>query len=818
MLNSIGCINARYTPNLGSINIASFQASPIIITAGQSAELSWSETGAVNLSISDGSNTLAPSSLTPVATNSVSVTPTATTTYTLTGIDVHGVKMTSTATVSVVPPPVVNTNIDGGFWTDTPTFGAGGSTTINWNISSAYAYIAQCSTNPLGGTQCPINGALYVPTGADGNGSYAINPITNTTYTLYAINAAGLPNPAGLSSSTLTPPSTLQSASGIAAGTYVVPPLTIDVTVIPAPKITLLAAPPSIPLPVNDVQNGHSTLTWTINGKWTTVSISDNIDNSVLDETSYASITGSGSITVSPLQTTTYTLTSTYTEWGVTAKAQSTATVTVSADVAPFIASFSSTPVSGPSGGPFTLNWSVDDATTVSIECLNPGCTFNGSGPNIPAAVTGNSIAITPTASTSYELIANNATGSTTAVTKVVVGEVTDFAGSLTESGYLNGADLAAYFNSPAGITMDIAGNFYVADRSNNLIRMITPSGQVTSYAGNPGIEAGNPNSFGTGTPGTAGSIDGGLVPCVNGSCAEFNEPQGVVFDPVSGNLFVADTQNSTIRMITPGSTGQVTTIAGNSTALGQAGGGNLYADGACANALFTLPTSIAIDPAGNLYVADGGTNGLVSSANNNIRMITSPSLPSCNVCTLAGYTSLDLGGGTYCNPNGTNSPIGTLVLDSSPGLTGLVVDGNLNVYVGDMVDHQIFKITSGGIVSTYAGTGASGHTDGTGITATFNSPQGLALDQQGNLYVADEPNYAIRRIAPTPDGSGVNVSTIIGDPGTQTQIFVNNSPLPGHIPEPLQIVVDTNSCNVDPNCGSLFFTEVNSQILSAPY
>src|SRR6202142_3898839 len=167
-------------------------------------------------------------------------------------------------------------------------------------------------------------------------------------------------------------------------------------------------------------------------------------------------------------------------------------------------------------------------------------------------------------------------------------------AGLAGNAGSTDGTGSAARFNHPYGLAVDSSGNVYVADRANAVIRKITPAGVVTTIAGRAGVP---------------GSVDG------NGTAALFNNPSGVAVDG-TGNLYVADTGNDTIRKITPGGTSSI--FAGSAGGVGSA-------DGTGATVQFNSPNGIAIDGSGNLYVADSG--------NNTIRKITSGGVSS----TLAG-------------------------------------------------------------------------------------------------------------------------------------------------------------------------------------
>ena len=280
-------------------------------------------------------------------------------------------------------------------------------------------------------------------------------------------------------------------------------------------------------------------------------------------------------------------------------------------------------------------------------------------------------------------------------------------AGSVGGAGNLDGTGTAARFDLPYGTAVDAAGNVYVADRNNNTIRKITPAGVVSTFAGHSG---------------STGAADG------PGNLAYFNSPAGLAID-ATGNLYVADTFNYTIRKISPA--GVVSTLAGTA-------GSNGAADGSGAAAQFFLPQSLAVDGSGNVYVADTGSN--------TIRKIT----PAGMVTTLAGTA------GNAGSANGT----GAAARFSLPA--GIASDAAGNVYVADSYNQTIRKITAAGVVTTFAGSaGNSGSADGVGAAARFNYPFGVAVDAAGNVYVNDTFNYAIRKIT-----SGGVVTTITGQPG----------------------------------------------------
>jgi hypothetical protein len=287
---------------------------------------------------------------------------------------------------------------------------------------------------------------------------------------------------------------------------------------------------------------------------------------------------------------------------------------------------------------------------------------------------------------------------------------VTTFAGSAGHDGSSDGAGAAARFNEPNGVAVDVHGNVYVADTSNDTIREITSGGVVTTLAG---------------TAGVPGSVDG------VGTAAQFNDPTAVAVDD-AGNIYVADAGNDTIREIAQG--GVVTTIAGMAGVADSA-------DGVGAAAHFNHPSSVSVDGAGNVYVAD--------TYNNTIREIS----PARVVTTLAGTP----------NVAGSADGVGAAALFDNP--YGIAVDDAGNIYVGDTLNDTVREITPGGVVTTLAGTaGQAGNIDGTGAAARLNDPNGVAVDGAGNVYVADYGNHLIREI--TPAGVVTTLAGTVGETG----------------------------------------------------
>jgi sugar lactone lactonase YvrE len=310
--------------------------------------------------------------------------------------------------------------------------------------------------------------------------------------------------------------------------------------------------------------------------------------------------------------------------------------------------------------------------------------------------------------------------------------------------------DTLPSFYSPAGVAVDAAGNIYVADYGNNLIRKISATGLVSTLAGN----------------GTQGLIN------ATGVLASFNQPTGIAVD-AAGNIYVGDAGNNRIRKIT--SAGIVSTLAGSDS--------TGYADGAGTIASFFHPEGVALDAAGNVYVADAGNNlirkvapdGTVSTFASNGTDVGEANIFS-NPTGVAADAAGNIFVANYINNNilkvSATGAISTLAGNGATGAANgvgssatfyfpnsVAVDAANNVYVADGVNNLIRKITPGGLVSTLAGSGKAGAADGTGTAASFDGPAGVAVDAAGNVYVADSNNNLIRKITP----AGV-VTTVAGN------------------------------------------------------
>ena len=316
---------------------------------------------------------------------------------------------------------------------------------------------------------------------------------------------------------------------------------------------------------------------------------------------------------------------------------------------------------------------------TVAQQPVGETCSVIGTYPISIGAGDVNDIAVSCAAASEFTLIAGNETCP---------------AGNLE----VDGTGTSAVLRSRVAGTFDAAGNLYEVS-SGSTVRKVTPGGVVSTLAGSQF----NP-----------GSADG------TGSAASFLG-LGAIASDATGNLYVVD--NNKIRKITQ--SGVVTTIAG-------LGGGSGYRNGTGSAAFFGNPEGMAVDSAGNIFVSD--------KDNNAIRMVT----PAGVVTTFAG-------GGSPLSPSsglsGFADGVGIAARFRSP--EGIAFDPSGNLFVADGLNNAIRMITPAGVVTTVAGTAAAGVIDGAGSAARFSEPFSLFVDASGNVYVNDADGFAIRMVTP---------------------------------------------------------------------
>jgi uncharacterized repeat protein (TIGR03803 family) len=284
-------------------------------------------------------------------------------------------------------------------------------------------------------------------------------------------------------------------------------------------------------------------------------------------------------------------------------------------------------------------------------------------------------------------------------------GIITTVAGN-GNSGYSGdgGPATNASFNNPAGLAMDAAGNLFIAE-GNNVVRRVDTNGIITTVAG------GGPDYPGDGEAATNVSM--------------WN-PAGVTVDS-AGNLFIAVMWNNVVRRVD--THGVITTVAGNGTN-GYSGDG-----GAATNASLNNPSGVAVDAAGNLFIADGN--------NYRVRVVDT----NGNITTMAG--------------GGTNYPgDGGMATNASLGYPwGVSVDAARNVYIADSWNNIIRRVDAQGIITTPAGGGPDFPGDGEAATnVSLNNPEGVTVDAAGNLFIADTGNSRIRQV----DAAGT-INTVAG-------------------------------------------------------
>jgi len=290
-------------------------------------------------------------------------------------------------------------------------------------------------------------------------------------------------------------------------------------------------------------------------------------------------------------------------------------------------------------------------------------------------------------------------------------GKISTIAGT-TLSGWTGdgAAATGATLNDPEGIWVDSSGNIFIGDLENHVVRKITTDGKINTVAGNN-----TANFSGDGGPATSAALD---------------FPLGVVTDS-AGDLYIADSFNHRIRIVTPD--GNINTYAGSGVA-------NYSGDGGPAiNADLNRPFGVCLDAAGNLYIAD--------NENHRIRMVA----PNGTITTVAGTgTAGSAGDGGPATKAQLNRPY------------DVKVDAAGDLFIADYSNSRIRMVTPDGVINTIAGGSGPGYTgDGGAATgAKLDFPTGLAIDTNGNIYIADSSNNVIRLL--TPNGPSVSAGGVV--------------------------------------------------------
>jgi uncharacterized protein (TIGR03437 family) len=349
-------------------------------------------------------------------------------------------------------------------------------------------------------------------------------------------------------------------------------------------------------------------------------------------------------------------------------------------------------------------------------------------------------------------------------------GIISTVAGDGGQGGFAGdgGPATKALLQNPAGLAVDHSGNLYIADRGNNRVRMVAAStGIISTIAGS------NASGF---------SGDGGPA-----AKATFTYPTSIAIDS-SGNLYIADANNCAIRMIS--SAGIITTVAGTGGQWGYSGD-----NGKATNAKLSGPTGVAMDASGNLYIADAGnerirrvdSSGIITTVAGTgtagfsgdggaatAAMLSAPRAVATDASGAVYVADLDnhrirrfVPGGNIATFAGTATSVGDGGPSTQARLTGpwgIAVDSTGNLFIADRLDNRVRKVIPSGTITTIAGSGrtGSGGDNGPGASANLNTPNGVAVDSSGNVYIADASNNVIRRV----DASTGTITVFAGNYG----------------------------------------------------
>lgn len=309
--------------------------------------------------------------------------------------------------------------------------------------------------------------------------------------------------------------------------------------------------------------------------------------------------------------------------------------------------------------------------------------------------------------------------------------QITTIAGTGTAAFFGDGGPATnAAINRPFGVAADATGNIYFADRGNSRVRWVTASGTITTIAGTD----------------SAGYNGEGLA----ATSAKLNDPTGVTVDAV-GVVYIADKGNHRVRVITP-ATSRLNTVAGDGTA-GYSGDG-----GAATAARLNQPRCVVTDAARDVYIADQG--------NNRVRKVD---MSTGIITTIAGTGTAGF--------SGDGGPATAAQLN---GPYGLAMDAADNLYICDVDNQRIRKVTPAGIITTVAGSGTAGYSGdwGPATSAQLNEPIGVAIDAEGGIIIADGWNNRVRKVDPSGliyTIAGTGTAGYSGDGGAAISAQLNN-------------------------------------------
>ncbi|MGA2859113.1 MAG: choice-of-anchor D domain-containing protein [Candidatus Sulfotelmatobacter sp.] len=363
---------------------------------------------------------------------------------------------------------------------------------------------------------------------------------------------------------------------------------------------------------------------------------------------------------------------------------------------------------------------------------------------------------------------------------------ITTVAGNGT-AGYTGNGQQAtsAELNGPRGTAVDRAGNIYIADEFNNVVRKVDTTGIITTVVGGGTVCTGGADPLGDGCPATS---------------AQLSDPIGLAMDR-AGNLYIGDAGDNVIRAVNMQSSsitiagvtipaGDIATVAGNGTA-GYSGNGQL-----ATSAQLSEPLDVAMDSAGNLYIADYGNN-VIRAVNMQSSSITiaGVTIPAGDIATVAGN------GTTGYSGDGSSATGAALHWPS-----GVAVDSTGNIYIGDSNNNVVRRVNTSGIITTFAGNGygagqqgVGGYTgdNGPATSAELNAPWTVAVDSAGNLYIGDHGNYVVRKV------NTLGIITTVAGTGSQGYAGDNGPAIWAEFYAPAEMALDS--------AGNLYIADTNN-------